>query len=66
MTTGSTLGEEIIFEDNYDFTRESCICESEESCLLQISIGDFLSFGEDRGKIKGGGDGLQKDFNILL
>lgn len=33
--------------------------------MLQISINDLLELG-DVNKNKGGGDGLQKDFDILI
>ena len=59
---GYTLCEELIFDESYEHTRDSSISESEECCLLSISIEDFLSLGEEKGRSKGGGDGMQKDF----
>lgn len=58
LGVGYTLNEEIIFDESYEFTRDSCVSESEECCLLALSIEDFLSLGEERGRSKGGGDGM--------
>eukprot|EP00347_Sterkiella_histriomuscorum_P016697 403352198 len=69
-----TIGEEILFEDAYDinsnpsqkyYTFETAICSSQECCLLQINKEEFLDIG-DCNKNKGGGAGLQKDFDTLV
>lgn len=65
---GWTVGEEILYTDidNKDKLIRIENCNSlKDSCLLQVSVADFITLNSYKLAI-GGGDNLQKDYETLL
>jgi len=62
---GQTVGEDVFFSEQN--THEATFkAVGGEACVLQIPLKDFLAFGGHQGIGKGGGDGFQQDFEVLL
>ena len=64
---GWTIGEEILYSEDDSkeiFRNENCVSIN-QSCLLQISVDDFICMATQKHVMAGGGN-LEQDYRIIL